>query len=94
MSQLNEKLLAEIKEAIKDYEIQKYPSLFASFKEKRKLSKKTENIELESLLTLLLRIFTYSLQNDKKYPFRPTDELPDGSRVMMLEKLENKDLDY
>ena len=51
MSQLNEKLLSEIKEAIIGYEIQKYPSLFASFKEKRKLSKKTKNIELESLLT-------------------------------------------
>ncbi|MHA1875582.1 MAG: DUF4209 domain-containing protein [Promethearchaeota archaeon] len=94
MDQLNESLLDKIKEAITDYEEKKYPSLSTSFKEKLKLSKKTNNKELELLLTLLLTVFSsYYLQSNKRLPFGPTEELPDGSRVMMLEKLEGKDLD-
>jgi len=94
MDQLNESLLDKIKEAITDYEEKKYPSLSASFREKLKLSKKTNNKELGLIITLLLTVFSfYYLQNNKKLPFGPTEELPDGSRVMMLEKLEGKDLD-
>jgi hypothetical protein len=94
MGQLSESLLGEIKEAINDYEVKKYPSLSVSFREKRKLSKTTKNNELESLLTLLLTVFSFHyLQRDKKLPFGPTKELPDGSRVMMLEKLKDEDLD-
>ena len=94
MGQLNESLLDKIKEAITDYEEKKYPSLSTSFREKLKLSKKTNNKELELILTLLLTVFSfYYLQSNKKLPFGPTEELPDGSRVMMLEKLEGKDLD-
>ena len=93
MGQLSESLLGEIKEAIKDYEVQKYPSLSASFRNKLKLLKKSNNEELKSLLKLLLTVFSfYYLKNDKKFPFWPTEELSDGSRTMLLEKLEEKDL--
>jgi hypothetical protein len=94
VGQLKENLIVQIKETIKDYEVKNYPSLSVSFKEKLKLIKNTNNKELESLLTLLLTIFSfYYIQNDKKYPFGPTEEQPDGSYAMMLEKLEDKDLD-
>ena len=93
MDQLNDSLLDKIKEAITDYDEKKYPSLSASFREKLKLSQKTKNKELESLLTLLLTVFSfYYLQSNKKLPFGPIEELPDGSRIMMLEKLDDKEI--
>lgn len=93
MDQLNGSLLGKIKEAINDYEVKKYPSLSASFREKLKLSKTTKNKKLELLLTLLLTVFSfYYLQSNKKLPFKPIKKLPDGTHVMMLEELGDKDL--
>lgn len=95
MDQLNESLLGKIKEAITDYEEKKYPSLSASFREKLKLSKTTKNKELKLLLTLLLTVFSfYYLQSNKKLPFKPIKELPNGTHIMALEELNDQDLKY
>lgn len=95
MDQLNESLLSKIKETITDYEEKKYPSLSVSFKEKLKLLKTTKNKELESLLTLLLTVFSfYYLQSNKKLPFKPIKELPNGTHIMALEELTDQDLKY
>ena len=95
MEQLNESLLDKIKEAVNDYEVKKYPSLSVSFKDKLKLSKIAKNKDLESLFTLLLTVFSfYYLQSDKKLPFKPIKELPNGTHIMELEELNDQELKY
>ena len=95
MEQLNKNLSDKIKEAINDYESKKYPSLSVSFKDKLKLSKIAKNKDLESLFTLLSTVFSfYYLQSDKKLPFKPIKELPNGTHIMKLEELNDRELKY
>jgi len=92
MAQLEKRLLENCKEAIADFEDKKFPSLNSSFSQRLKNAQETGNKDLESLMKLLMGIFSMYFQFAKGQPFGPLAIWKDGRRTMMPEDLTEDEL--
>lgn len=90
--QLEKRLLDACKEALVDVETKKFPLFDSSFSQQLKKSQETSDKYLESLMKLLMGIFSMYFQFAKDQPFGPLATWKDGRRTMLPEDLQEDEL--
>lgn len=87
------KIFGECKESVDNFESNKYPSLSASFGQKRKEAEEKGDKDLESYARILGGIFSMYFQFTHGKPFGPHAQWPNGSHTTLPEDLANIELD-
>jgi len=92
MPELEKRLSESCKEAIIDFEAKRCPSLHSSFSQRLKKAGEANDKDLESLMKLLMGVFSMYFQFAKGQPFGPLFIGADGRRTMMPEDLTEEEL--
>lgn len=91
-AKLEKRLSESCKEAIIDFEAKRCPSLHSSFSQRLKKAEEANDKDLESLMKLLMGVFSMYFQFAKGQPFGPLFIGADGRRTMMPEDLSEEEL--